>query len=381
MTITDENSKEEQFIGTRIREARKSLNMRQADLSDVTEISVSHLSHIERGDLIPTIPTLRRISTALNRPLGYFLQEQQPSRALGMVMTRTLLGKEVVADFANQVKEKSDGELTIQIYQHAWAYEQTQGLADGSIHIFLDDLLSLETFSELCGVVGLPYFFHDRAHYHRFLQSDIFQQAIFQKLLDNGIRLLNPTSNWEYGHCELLFSTYPIFTPDDLVGRNFRSFASKAAHALRLALGANPVQTPWNQGYEAFKQGDIEAFLAPVGSASPLNLHEVTQYVTLIDYGYTLNLMVAINENEYRHLSPKAQQALHETLELMGERFSQTVQEPIARYLSQLSTEFHLPIIQPAPELWRDRFDQAIEHICLEQNYLDRATFDRLKNL
>ncbi|MCB9108611.1 MAG: TRAP transporter substrate-binding protein DctP [Anaerolineales bacterium] len=381
MSDFSENSNQTQLIGLRIREARKSLNMRQADLSNVTEISVSHLSHIERGDMIPTIPTLRRISQALDRPVEYFLREPQAPHALGMVMTRTLLGKTAVTEFARRVSEKTDGELTIQIYQHAWAYEQVQGLADGSIHVFLDDLLSFETFSALCGIVGLPYFFHNRDHYQRFLQSKLFQDAIFQKLLDNGIRLLNPISNWEYGTYELLFATDPIFTPDDLAGRKFRSFSSPAAQALRLALGANPVQIPWSLGYEAFQQGEIDTFLAPIGSAPPLKLHEVAQYVTLINYGYTLNLMVAINENVYRHLSPRAQQALYETLEETGERFSQAVQEPIAHYLTQLSTDYHLPIIQPAPEIWRDRFDQAIQHICLEQKLLDQATFDQLKNL
>lgn len=368
-----------QAIGQRIRETRKSLNLRQADLAERTDISISHLSDIERGALMPTIPTLRRISQALDRPLEYFLQEGAAPHALSLVMTRTLLGQAAVTRLIEQVREQSDGELTIQLYQHAWAFEEAKGLADGSIHLFLDDLLSFEPFSQLCGVVSQQFFFRDRAQYDRFMSSSLFQEQIYQKLLEKGIRLLNPTSSWVYGSFELLFATQPIFTPADLAGRKFRSYNSKAANALRQTLDTIPVQTPWNSGPEAFRENKIEAFLAPVGYAPPLKLHEVTRYITLLDYGYTLNLLVSINDYEYRRLSPKAQQALHQAIETAGPVFSQLAQASIDTYMRQLSHDFGLPLIQPSPEPWRARFSAALRQVAGE--LLDEEIYETLQRL
>jgi len=314
--MANKNSTKSYSVGGYIREARKSLKLRQADLANTTGISVSHLSDIERGVLIPTIPTLQKIGQALERPLEYFFADAPHTpRALGMVIHRTLIGEQAGAKFAELVAKKTEGEVTIQMYQHARLkslYKQARGLAEGSIHIILDDLLSFEHYAGLCGVVLLPYFFQNREQYQRFLRSDIFQEQIYQKLLESGIRLLNPTSGWESDAFELLFSTTPIFTPDDLVGRKFRSYESEPANALRRALGAIPVHVRWKKSYEAFQQGLIDVFLSPAVYISALKLHEVAKYTTIINYGYTQNLVVAISEREYRKLPPSIQQILNE---------------------------------------------------------------------
>ena len=70
--MANKSSAEAYLVGDRVREARKSLKLRQADLSSNTGISASHLSDIERGVLVPTIPTLQKIGQALDRPLEYF---------------------------------------------------------------------------------------------------------------------------------------------------------------------------------------------------------------------------------------------------------------------------------------------------------------------
>ncbi|MCK5314959.1 MAG: helix-turn-helix transcriptional regulator [Anaerolineales bacterium] len=54
-------SVKEYGIGHRIREARKSMGLRQSDLSAATGFPTSHLSDIERGVITPTNPTLHKI--------------------------------------------------------------------------------------------------------------------------------------------------------------------------------------------------------------------------------------------------------------------------------------------------------------------------------
>ena len=107
-------------LGIRIRETRKFLKLRQVDLSNKIGISNSHLSDIERGKMLPTLPTLQRISRALDRPMEYFISETlNAARTLSMVIPRTIIGKQALLKFAEIISEKTSGELNIQLYQHA----------------------------------------------------------------------------------------------------------------------------------------------------------------------------------------------------------------------------------------------------------------------
>lgn len=66
------------MIGERLREIRTRLNMSLDDVSRETGVSKPMLGQIERGQSVPTITTLWKISTGLKTPLSSFLQERQP---------------------------------------------------------------------------------------------------------------------------------------------------------------------------------------------------------------------------------------------------------------------------------------------------------------
>lgn len=378
-------SLKEYGIGSRIREARKSIGLRQSDLSAITGLPSSHLSDIEREVITPTIPTLHKIGQALNRPLEYFIQiDYGEPRSIGLVVHRTPLGGLVATKLAQLVEEKSEGDIKLRIYHNAAevdANDLVEGLIEGAIHIYIDEPLGFERYAELCGPVFLPYFFRDRDHYHRFLHSDIFNEHIFQKLLEKGIRLLNPASNWICGNFEILYSTCPIFTPVDLRGRKFRSYDSKAAIALRRALGAEPIVIGWEQTYVAFEDGLVEAFLVPAGHFYSLKIYELAKYATLLDYGYTLNLTVAISEREYHKMSPTIQKILNEAIEETGIYCTQYSLEQTEKNLNQLSDEQGLPVTHPDREIWRHTFSAMIQRICERERLLSSDLYDELQNL
>ena len=373
------------IIGKRVRDARKSLNLRQSDLAERVGIASSHLSDIERGALIPTIPTLEKIGDALNRPVEYFFMATPDNpRALGTVIFRVSIGDLSARRFAELVHEKTGGEVSIQIYRQSASsdtYELVKGLVEGSIHIFIDDLSSLERYAPLCSVVFQPYFFRDGAHYDRFLKSTLFQREVRETLLTQGIRLLNPLVHREQNAVELLFSRAPVFTPDDLIGRKYRSYASNVADMLRRELGAEPVRVIWNQSVAAFQQGVIDLFLMPARHYTSLDLHTVARYATILDYGYAANMVIAINEREYSKLSPSIQQVLLEAVEETEQHFSEVVTAQTARYVAQLPIERGVPIIQPNQSIWRDRYAAALRNICLNHGYLSPDLYEGLQEL
>ncbi len=372
------------WVGYRVRAARKALGLRQLDLSVRTGLPTSHLSDIERGTVTPTIPTLRRLSAALGRPMAYFFQEDTGrARSLGMVIHRTTIGGQSAARFAQLVEAKTAGEIKLRIYHCAelgTPGEQLDALLDGPIHMYIDEPLSFEAYAEICGPVFLPYFFADRAQYHRFLQSGIAEKHIWQKLLEKGIRVINPASNWECGSFELLFATQPLFSPAELAGRNLRSYPSRAAVALRHALGARAVVVEWPDVYQAFQRGQVDAFLVPAAYFLSTQVYEVARYATLLHTGYTLNLTIAISDREYRALPLDIQNVLAEAAAEAGEDCTALARERTAGDLERLSREFGVPVIHPDQQAWRTAFETAIAGICAD-GLLTRQLYRQIKAL
>jgi TRAP-type transport system periplasmic protein len=371
-------------IGKRVRIARRATGLRQADLADLTALPASHISDIERGSLIPTIPTLRRIGDALRRPLVYFLQaDDGKPRSVGMVINISSIGGQAAARFAELVEEKTGGHYKVRIYDHSklgTARQQVEGLAEGAISIYIDELLGFECYAELCGPVCLPYFFRDEAHYRAFLSSEIFEEHIYQKLLHKGIRLLKPVSNWGSGSFEMLLSTEPIFGPGDLIGRKLRSYDSPSAIALRHALGADPVVVEWADAPQAFKDSRIDTFLTPAIYLNALKPYEFASNATLLAYGYTLGLTVAVNDEAYRGMAPDLQTALIEAAQETGDYCTPLVNEQTKFTLERLPTEYGLPVIHPDQQAWRCSFEAAIRKIC-DGGLLSRKMYEDIHNL
>ncbi len=358
--------------------------MRQSDLAKMAGLPASHLSDIERGASIPTIPTLNKVGDALNRPLEYFFQEANDHpRSLGMVIHEASTGGRAASKFVKLVKEKSNGDINLHIYQRASlgsAREQIKSLAQGGIHIFIDEPHSFELYSKICGTVFLPYFFNDRSHYYRFLESSIYKNEIHQPLLKSGIRILNPLFHWEGGNFELLFSREPIFTPEDLKGKKIRTYSSKAAMALRKALGAEPVTVEWENVCDSFEMGDIDVLLCPSSYFSALNLHKVAKHATILRYDYTLNLNVAVSEREYKKLRPSVQHALVDAVETTGVYCSELANKQTEIDLVNLSAKFGVPVIQPDETLWRSAFKEAINQVCTK-GFLSKEKYETIQGL
>jgi transcriptional regulator with XRE-family HTH domain len=66
-------------IGPKLRALRKQTGLSLQQLSDRSDVSPAAIHKIEQGDMVPTITTLLKIAGALNRPVAYFVDEEQDS--------------------------------------------------------------------------------------------------------------------------------------------------------------------------------------------------------------------------------------------------------------------------------------------------------------
>ncbi len=62
-------------IGPKVRELRQQLGLSLQQLAQLSEVSAAAIHKVERGDMVPTITTLLKLATALERPIGHFVDD------------------------------------------------------------------------------------------------------------------------------------------------------------------------------------------------------------------------------------------------------------------------------------------------------------------
>ncbi|MHA6796204.1 cupin domain-containing protein [Pseudonocardia bannensis] len=62
-------------IGPKVREVRQQLGLSLQQLAARSDVSAAAIHKVERGDMVPTITTLLKLSGALGRPIAYFVDD------------------------------------------------------------------------------------------------------------------------------------------------------------------------------------------------------------------------------------------------------------------------------------------------------------------
>ncbi|MDQ6784933.1 MAG: cupin domain-containing protein [Actinomycetota bacterium] len=65
-------------IGPKLRELRAQRSLSLQQLADRSDVSAAAIHKIERNGMVPTITTLLKLAGALNRPVSYFVEEEEP---------------------------------------------------------------------------------------------------------------------------------------------------------------------------------------------------------------------------------------------------------------------------------------------------------------
>ena len=69
-------------IGPKIRQLRRQKNLSLQQLSDRSGLSTAAIHKIERSGMTPTVATLMKLAAALNRPVAYFIDEEESPPAV-----------------------------------------------------------------------------------------------------------------------------------------------------------------------------------------------------------------------------------------------------------------------------------------------------------
>ncbi|MBT1517373.1 TRAP transporter substrate-binding protein DctP [Bradyrhizobium sp. SRL28] len=321
-------------VGRRIKEARKALNMSLDDVAGCAGLSVAQLSKLENGKASPTVTSLIKLGSELKRPVAYFLQtDNQIPRCLGTLVPRRDTEGAAIERFAELVKAKTEGDLSIAVLsasQLGTATGQVEGLVNGLIDIFVESLGFFGSYADLARVISIPFCFEDEEHYQRFQSSDLFERELRQVLRTQSVELMGPHWNWRRGPTLVILSKRPIYSPEDLRGLAVRSTENEVFTRYLEMLGAHPVVVPWSDVYDDFANGKFEAMFTNLSHVVSMRFTRIARHVTQLNYR-PLDLSFAMNLQRYQMLVPSIQAALDDAAlmagQYCGELLDSTLQE------------------------------------------------------
>ena len=269
------------------------------------------------------------------------------------------------------VEEDTDGRVTIEIHANGtlgnWE-EMIEGLQFGSTDIVIESLLTLESYTELASIETAPFLYNDVDHFTQVWEGEIGDEIRQAVTDDTGFVI---AGNMFRGARNLSTVT-AVTSLDDLQGLTIRTPSTPTMVETWDTLGARAEAMPWDEVYSALEQGVLDGQENPLSSILFGSIHEVSPEITMTEHIYA-NFHFIMWDESLNELSDEDRQALLDAAQVVGEEYTENIQNDEADYRQQMEDEgasFHEltdrdawveatePIIGTLPERVQDWIDQ-----------------------
>ncbi|CAM3065002.1 TRAP transporter substrate-binding protein [Vibrio rarus] len=211
--------------------------------------------------------------------------------------------------FAEKVKEKSGGDLTVKIFPNGMLgseRDQAEQVVTGALDMAKINGSLAESFEPTYKAISIPYLFRDTDHMHKFLRSDSAQKLLMSSKGKGFIGLTFYDSG-----SRSFYSAKPIHTPADLAGLKIRVPESPTMMEMIRLLGARATPVPFTEVYTALQQGVIDAAENNISSLVEMRHSEVAKFYAMDQHMMTPDLIM-ISESTWASLNAKQQKIVKE---------------------------------------------------------------------
>ena len=254
-----------------------------------------------------------------------------------------------LAKFAEIVEERSEGQLTFDIFANGVLGNEREVLEQvqaGAVDITKVSAASLESFSSQYAVFSLPYVFADEDHFFTSMDSDIVTE-LFDATIEDGFVGL---TWYDSGARSFYTKDKPIMHPDDLKGLRIRVMDSQTQIEMMEALGGAPTPLPFGEIYTALQSGVVDGAESNPTALTGGGKHgEVAKAFSFDEHARIPNIVV-ISSQVWNELTEEQQQLLRdaakESTEYQKVVWAQAVDQAIED-AKALGVEFFYPDQQP----------------------------------
>jgi len=211
---------------------------------------------------------------------------------------------------AEAVAEKSDGQLTIDIYPSGQLGSEQQCvelLQIGSLAITKVSAAVMESFTNNFQVLGLPYIFRSADHAFKVLDGEIGKELL---LSTEGYNIRG-LCFYDAGARSFYTIEQPVNSPDDLNGLKIRVMKSQTSMRLVKAMGGSPTPISWGELYTALQSGVVDGAENNPPSFYTSRHYEVCKHYSLNEHTRVPDVMI-ISTVVWNSLTEQEQQWLQE---------------------------------------------------------------------
>lgn len=212
--------------------------------------------------------------------------------------------------FAELLKEKSDGRMTVKMYHSGTLGSQPDAIEQlriGGIEIGNFNLGPLGPIVPEANVVSLPFIFKDVEHMWRVLDGEA-GDMINEGMTEFGIV---PLAWYDAGARSFYNSIKPIMQPGDVEGMKVRVMNNDLYSGMIAALGGNPSPMAFAEVYQSLKTGVVDGAENNWPSYESTGHFEVAPFYSLSQH-LIIPETLCVNAKVYQSLSPEDQKILKE---------------------------------------------------------------------
>jgi len=287
----------------------------------------------------------------------------------------------VAADrFAELVKEKTKGEISVEMYpseQLGKATAMVDSTILGNQDIYIGGSPEFEKLSPALKVFGINYAVDSKEHMSKILKSPLWKEVNDAPLDKAGLTVL--ASNWERTPYRVLVSTKPVRSFADVNGLKLRIPPIDTWRRSWQALGAQVVVLPWTDVYLGLKQGTVDAVTSPISLLYSMKFTEVAKHVARIDELWIV-LEVVMNKKKFQSLNPRHQKALYEAAEQAGREFMKMTETLADQELQRMKKEHGITYTEIDTGPARAKMVSVIREL-EKQGAVPAGVYDRLQQL
>lgn len=186
--------------------------------------------------------------------------------------------------FADQVKQKSQGRLLIEIFPNQELgndHRMVEMARAGELDILLTPTAKMSTLIPAMQYADLPFLFPTRQDAYALLDGEV-GSLLLDQLPAYG---LIGVTFWENGFKHFT-ANKAIHSPDDFAGLNIRVMKSQIIVDQFKAFQAKPIPIDFHQTYQALKDGVVDGQENPLVAIYNMRFHEVQSHLTLSRHAY-----------------------------------------------------------------------------------------------
>jgi len=219
-------------------------------------------------------------------------------------------------EFAKMVKERSKGQLEVQIFPGSVLGNDAMMISSvrgNTLDIAMAGSVNFAGLTPQMGALDLPFLFRGPEHAYKVLDGNVGQQ-LMDGLEPHNLKGLG----WfEVGFRCITTKNRAVSTPENVKGLKIRTTPNPSHIQAFKLLGANPVPMPLAELYQALEAGAIDAQEHPIAITHSAKFYEVQKHLTVSRHAYTAMPMV-MAKAKFDSLSPELRKVLAESSQAAG---------------------------------------------------------------